>query len=81
MTVSVVPFARLRELLGFSQRSLVLPEAANVDDAWSAIAAEAPAIRELRGSTRIACNGAVVDGVRRLRDGDELSLLPPAGGG
>jgi len=81
MTVSVVAFARLRELLGFSQRSLALPDAATVDDAWDAIAAELPAVRALRPSTRIACNGAIAAGDRALRDGDELSLLPPAGGG
>jgi len=81
MTVSVVAFARLRELLGFSKRSLVLPETANVDDAWNAIAAGTPAIRELRESTRIACNGAIAERGRALRDGDELSLFPPAGGG
>ena len=81
MTVSVVPFARLRELLGFSRRSFPLPETASVDDAWEAIASHAPAVRALRASTRIACNGAIVAGDRALRDGDELSLLPPAGGG
>lgn len=81
MTVRVVAFARVRELLGFSQRSFVLPETASVDDAWDAIAAGAPAIRDLRDSTRIACNGAIAERGRALRDGDELSLLPPAGGG
>ncbi|HEY8320725.1 MAG TPA: MoaD/ThiS family protein [Candidatus Baltobacteraceae bacterium] len=81
MTVSVVAFARLRELLGFSQRSVALPDAATVDDAWSAIATGTPAVAALRASTRIACNGAIARGDRALHDGDELSLLPPAGGG
>ena len=81
MLVTVVPFARLRELLGFSRRSLALSERASVGDAWTALAAEFPAIRDLRDATRIACNGTLVGPTRPLCDGDELALLPPVGGG
>ncbi len=81
MTVTVVTFARLRELLGFSQRSFDLPDGARVDDAWNVLASGAPAIAALRASTRIACNGGLTEGARTLRDGDELALLPPVGGG
>jgi len=81
MTISVLAFARLRELLGFSQTSLLLPDGARVADAWAALADAAPAIAPLRASTRLACNGEVADDARALRDGDELALLPPAGGG
>ncbi len=81
MTVRVVAFARLRELLGFSQCEFDLPDGARVDDAWDVLVAGVPAIADLRASTRIACNGGVTEGARALRDGDELALLPPVGGG
>ncbi len=81
MTVRVVAFARVRELLGFGERDLRLSPASTVADAWEALAAGAPALRGLRGSTRFARNGALADGATALADGDELALLPPVGGG
>lgn len=81
MTVRVVAFARVRELLGFGERELRLSPASTVADAWEALAAGAPALRGLGGSTRFARNGALADGATALADGDELALLPPVGGG
>jgi molybdopterin converting factor small subunit len=79
--VTVVPFARLRELLGYARSPLELPEAASIDDAWDALALAVPSIVQLRDSTRVACNGVLAERGCALRDGDELSLLPPVGGG
>jgi molybdopterin converting factor small subunit len=81
MTVRVLAFARVRELLGFAERAVDLPAGATARDAWEALAAEAASLRELSRSTRLAQNGAIVDGACVLHDGDELALLPPAGGG
>jgi molybdopterin converting factor small subunit len=81
MTVRVLAFARVRELLGFAERAVDLPAGATVSEAWEALAAGATPLRELSRSTRLAQNGAFVDGASVLHDGDELALLPPAGGG
>ncbi|HVS45772.1 MAG TPA: MoaD/ThiS family protein [Verrucomicrobiae bacterium] len=81
MIVRVVAFARLRELLGFDRRELTLGDGADLEQAWTALAQAAPAIEPLRGSTRFARNGRLVDAGERLQDGDELALLPPVGGG
>ncbi len=81
MNVMLIAFARLRELTGFSQRLLELPEGARVDDAWEVLLLQAPQARELRAVTRAARNGVVVPGTDVLHDGDELALLPPVGGG
>jgi molybdopterin converting factor small subunit len=81
MTVRVIAFARIRELLGASESLLTLPNAACVRDAWSALAQRTPALRELSPSTRIARNGLLVPRDERLQDGDEIALLPPSGGG
>lgn len=81
MTVSVLAFARLRELLGFAKTAMDLPDGARVGDAWRALAASEPAIAPLRASTRLARNGALADDAAELHEGDELALLPPAGGG
>jgi MoaE-MoaD fusion protein len=81
MKIQVLAFARLRELLKTPRRSLELPEGARVEDAWSALLAAFPALREERGTTRVARNGRLVAFDDALTDGDELALLPPVGGG
>ena len=74
-------FARLRELLGFGERQLGVAEGTTADAVWSQLAGAAPQLVALRASTRFAQNGALIDGAAVLREGDELALLPPVGGG
>lgn len=81
MKVTLLAFARLRELTGFSQQRFELADGARVDDAWDAVLRQAPQASELRATTRAARNGVVVAGSDVLHDGDELALLPPVGGG
>lgn len=81
MTVRVLAFARLRELLGFGARSVVVADGATLDQLWDQLARDAREVGALRSSTRFARNGALADGVTALQDGDEIALLPPVGGG
>ena len=81
VTVRVLAFARLRELLGFGERSVTLAEGSTLEDVWSLLAAGSPQLAALRGSTRFACNGALAEPNAVVREGDELALLPPVGGG
>lgn len=81
MRVTLLAFARLRELLGFSQHSLELADGACVDDAWDALLRAKPQAQDLRAVARAARNGVLVSDAETLHDGDELALLPPVGGG
>lgn len=81
MTVRVLAFARLRELLGVSERELPLAEGARISDAWERLACDVPELAALRSSTRVARNGRVAAADEALEDGDELALMPPSGGG
>jgi molybdopterin converting factor small subunit len=81
MAIRVLAFARLREVLGFGERSVECAPAATLDDVWLGLAAGVPEALRLRASTRFARNGVVVDGSTRVADGDEIALLPPVGGG
>lgn len=79
--VKVLAFARLRELLGFSERAILFPDGTSVAGAWDAIVAESAEARALRGAIRIARNGAIARDDTPLAAGDELALLPPVSGG
>jgi molybdopterin converting factor small subunit len=81
MRVRVLAFARIRELLDESGRTLELSEGATIRDAWAALTQRSPAVDEMRSVTRVARNGRIADFDDTLSDGDELALLPPVGGG
>ena len=81
MTVRVLAFARLRELLGFGERVVGVPEGTTLETLWTTLAAQAPQLAPLRASTRFARNGALAAATTALSEGDEIALLPPVGGG
>jgi molybdopterin converting factor small subunit len=81
MRVRVVAFARVRELLGFGERTLEVAAGATPASIWSAFATTTGELAALRDSTRFAVNGALASATSALHDGDELALLPPVGGG
>jgi molybdopterin converting factor small subunit len=81
MNVRVVTFARIRELVGAAALERAVAEGATVADAFDGLAADFPALAELARSTRFVRNGTFVPATAQLRDGDELGLLPPYGGG
>lgn len=82
ITVHIRAFARLRELLDAGEFELQLPEGATLVDVWEALRARNRKIDALASSTRIAKNGRVVALLgERVASGDEISLLPPVGGG
>jgi molybdopterin converting factor small subunit len=81
MIVRLVAFARIRELIGTASLERVILEGTTAGDAFDELAAEFPALAELARSTRFVRDGAFVAPSAELRDGDELGLLPPYGGG
>ncbi|HLY01384.1 MAG TPA: MoaD/ThiS family protein [Candidatus Cybelea sp.] len=81
MQIRLLAFASLREILEAPERSLSLSEGATVGDAQKLLEEQFPALVPHRSSMRIACNGRLVDSDGMLRDGDEIALFPPVGGG
>lgn len=82
MKIRVLAFARVRELLGGGMHELQVEDGATIADVWDALADRCTAIVPLASSTRIARNGRLVqDPGEPVHEGDELSLLPPPGGG
>lgn len=82
MRIRVLAFARARELLGGASHDLQIAQGATVSDVWDALADRCAQLVPLAASTRIARNGRLVTSTGEpVADGDEISLLPPVGGG
>jgi molybdopterin synthase catalytic subunit len=80
MQVTVRTFAILRELSA-DREVLALADAAQLGDAWEAMAGRYPALRPHRPFVRAARAGAYADWDTPLADGDEVAFLPPVSGG
>ena len=76
MKVRVKLFAALREQAGTRERELELADDAGVGDVWAALGLGA----EPQGLV-YAVNRAYVERATRLRDGDEVAVIPPVSGG
>ena len=85
MTVRLVYLARLRESLGASGETLVLPAAhATVDALLQHLRARGGAFaRELAPGRafRVAINHAMAQRGAAVQDGDEVAIFPPVTGG
>ena len=86
VTVRLVYLARLRDAFGASGESLALPASGE-----ATVGAIVDALRARGGAfavelapgraVRVAVNHALADATQRVRDGDEVALLPPVTGG
>ena len=80
MRVTVRCFAQLREL-ATDRCTVALPDGARLDDAWSALAVQYPAIGPHRPYVRGARNGVYAPWDDLLADDDVIAFLPPVSGG
>ena len=81
MRIRVRLFARQRELAGTREIVLDLPAGATIADAWTALAAQVPAVASGRPFVRFARNGDYAAATSPLEDGDEIACIPPISGG
>ncbi len=81
MRVTVVFYARLRELAGRSEWICDLPPDATVADAWHAAAAAYPPVGELGRAVSAAVNAEFAAMTTPVHEGDEVAFLPPVSGG
>jgi molybdopterin converting factor subunit 1 len=81
MRITILVFARLRDLAGSSRLVRTVPEGATVDTVWQALAAEFPAVAPYRGSVSAAVNADYARFTTPVADGNEVAFLPPVSGG
>jgi molybdopterin converting factor subunit 1 len=81
MKVTVRFFALLRDQAGIDETSVELDAAGTVASVRDALARKFPSIRPTLPRVAFAVNREYVKPETRLRDGDELALIPPVSGG
>jgi len=79
--VRVVAYARIRDVVGASTLEREVGDGATAGDVLAKLSAEFPLLADLARSIRFVRDGAFVTEATAVRDGDELGLLPPYGGG
>lgn len=81
MRVTVLLFARLRDLAGRSEWTCDVPPGSSVSDVWRALTHEHPPIAPFGGSVSVAVNANFARMSSPIHDGDEIAFLPPVSGG
>ena len=81
VTVRVLAFARIAELLGRRETVETLTDGSSLRDLWNALVEQRPELAPLGEATRFAKNGRLAGASDVLSQGDEVALLPPVGGG
>src|SRR3954452_13209384 len=81
MQVRVLFFGILRELAGKSNDSLQLPDGGSVRDVIAQYESQIPRLKDSLSSIALAVNQQYASPETKLKDNDEVALLPPVSGG
>jgi len=81
VTIRVLFFGMLKEIVGFSEDRLEIVEGATLADVFSHYAAKQPRLEELSRSIVLAANRSFAERSLIINDGDEIAFLPPVSGG
>ncbi len=81
MTITVLFFASCRDLMGVSDRKMILAPGATVTDLIATLASERARFADLAPSLMVSVNQAYADRDVQLREGDEVAFIPPVSGG
>jgi MoaE-MoaD fusion protein len=81
MQIRVLFFGALKELAGKGTDSLSLPDTATLGDVISLYEERIPRLKDWVGSMAMSVNQEYAGPEARLKQGDEIALLPPVSGG
>jgi molybdopterin converting factor subunit 1 len=81
MRITILVFARLRDLVGAPRLVREVPEGSTVESVWQALSAEFPPAAPYRAALSAAVNAEYAKFSRAVADGDEVAFLPPVSGG
>jgi len=81
MSIRVLFFASLADVVGGRERYVESAEVTDVISVFNKFAAEFPTMETHRASTLFALNSEFARPDIAVRDGDEIAFLPPVSGG
>lgn len=81
MRVRVLLFAALKDLVGSGEIEWSGRDGATLGDLLEDLEARHPRLADHRRTLLLAVNHEFADPGARLRDGDEVALMPPVSGG
>jgi len=81
VNVRVLFFGQLKEVAGCATDSVELAEGASIADLLAHYEKKAPRLKDFLPSTAISLNQEYASPEARLKDNDEVALLPPVSGG
>ena len=81
MKVQVHFFSRLRDLVGTSEMDFEIPERTTAGDLLDTIYSKTPALRDWDKSILIASGVEFVGRDYVVKNGDQISIMPPVQGG
>ncbi len=81
MQVTVKLFATYREVAGTKEMQVRLADRATLRDLLDAVYAEHPGLKGHEEAMLLAVNHEFAEPTARLREGDEVALMPPVSGG
>jgi len=81
VTIRVLFFGMLKDIVGLSEERLDLPDGSTLADVFSVYAARRPRLAEFSRSIVLAANQQFAERSRPVADGDEIAFLPPVSGG
>ncbi len=81
MQVRVLFFGVLKEMAGRASEGVELAEGATLSDLLEKYEREVPKLKQYRGSIALSVNQEYAAAGTRLKNGDEVGLLPPVSGG
>ena len=81
--ISVLFFARSREITGFGEEEVALPEGASTLSLWAWLLEKHPELAEIKETTVFALNQEYLEPGSdvTLNERDEVALIPPISGG
>ena len=81
MQIRVLFFGMLKDLVGREADAVSLPEGSTVGDLLAHYESKQPKVKPLLQSIAVAVNQEFAHPASRLKDSDEVGLLPPVSGG
>jgi molybdopterin converting factor subunit 1 len=81
VNVRLLFFGQLKDVAGCASDSVDLSEGATIADLLAQYEKKAPRLKDFLPSTAISLNQEYVSSDARLKDNDEVALLPPVSGG